>query len=54
MLAFSGDFVSAPLASGVQIALNLINEDKSLLPGYKLHYTFSDSKVCVVFIPALF
>ena len=47
MLAFSGGFVSAPIAPGLQIALNLINEDESLLPGYTLHYTFSDSKVCV-------
>ena len=46
MLAFSGGFVSAPIAPGVQIALNLINEDESLLPGYTLHYTFSDSEVC--------
>jgi hypothetical protein len=45
MLAFSGGFVSAPIAPGVQIALNLINADQSLLPGYTLHYTFSDSQV---------
>ena len=30
---------------GVKVALDRINNDSSLLPGYTLHYTFADSKV---------
>ncbi len=32
-------------AVGVKVALDRINNDSSLLPGYTLHYTFEDSKV---------
>ena len=31
--------------TGVKVALDEINNDTNLLPGYTLHYTFSDSKV---------
>ncbi len=31
--------------AGVKVALDRINNDTSILPGYTLHYTFSDSKV---------
>ena len=31
--------------AGVQVALDWINNDTSLLPGYTLHYTLTDSKV---------
>ena len=31
--------------AGVKVALDRINNDTSLLPGYTLHYTFADSKV---------
>ena len=31
--------------AGVKVALDRINNDSSLLPGYTLHYTFADSKV---------
>ncbi len=30
---------------GVQVALDQINEDPAMLPGYTLHYTLSDSQV---------
>ena len=33
--------------AGVKVALDRINQDSSLLPGYSLHYTFTDSKVYV-------
>ena len=45
MLSFGGGFVSAAAIPGVQIALDLINEDEYLLPGYTLHYSISDSQV---------
>lgn len=32
--------------AGVKVALDRINNDSSVLPGYTLHYTFADSKVC--------
>ena len=31
--------------AGVKVALDRINNDSSILPGYTLHYTFADSKV---------
>ena len=31
--------------AGVKVALDKINNDSSLLPGYTLHYTFANSKV---------
>lgn len=31
--------------AGVKVALDRINDDSSLLPGYVLHYTFTNSKV---------
>ncbi len=34
--------------AGVKVALDSINNDTSLLPGYTLHYTFADSKVNAV------
>ena len=33
--------------AGVKVALDGINNDSSLLPGYTLHYTFANSKVCL-------
>ncbi len=38
-------FDSAGSVSGVKVALDSINNDSSLLPGYTLHYTVSHSKV---------
>ena len=35
---------------GVKVALDRINNDSSLLPGYTLHYTIEDSKVCFIYI----
>ena len=31
--------------AGVKVALDRINNENTLLPGYTLHYTFTDSKV---------
>lgn len=38
-------FDASGSVAGVKIALDRINNDSSLLPGYSLHYTFADSKV---------
>ena len=44
----SSQFDGSSTISGVKVALDRINNDSSLLPGYTLHYTFADSKVLVV------
>ena len=46
MLSFRGDYVSIGALPGVQIALDYINSQPSILPGYILHYTLTDSQVC--------
>ncbi len=38
-------FDASGSVAGVKIALDRINNDSSLLPGYTLHYTFANSKV---------
>ena len=45
MLSFGGDYVSIGALPGVQIALDYINSEPSILPGYSLHYTLTDSQV---------
>ena len=44
-LSFTGGYVSIGALPGVQIALDYINSNRSLLPGYTLHYTFDDDQV---------
>ena len=46
----SGDFRSSGAIPGVQVALDQINRDPTLLPGYQLHYTLTDSQVCANYI----
>ena len=44
--SLGGDFdVGLGTLAGVRVALDLINSNASLLPGYRLHYTFMDSQV---------
>ena len=45
VLSFGGDYTSIGALPGIQVALDYINNDLSLLPGYTLHYTLTDSKV---------
>ena len=47
MLSFGGDYTSIGALPGVQIALDYVNSNPSLLPGYSLHYTLTDSLVNV-------
>ena len=45
MVSFGGGFVSSGVIPGVQLAINQINSDPSILPGYTLHYTLLDTQV---------
>ncbi len=45
MQSFEGGFSASGGIPGVQVALDQINADPAMLPGYTLHYTLSDSQV---------
>ena len=45
MMSFGGGFVSSGVIPGVQLAINQINSDPLILPGYTLHYTLVDTQV---------
>ena len=47
VLSFGGNYRSIGALPGVQIALDYINSQSSILPGYSLHYTLLDSQVSV-------
>ena len=48
MLSFGGDYTSIGALPGVQIALDYVNRQPSILPGYSLHYTLTDSQVYAI------
>ena len=41
----SNQFDASGSLAGVKVALDRINNDRSLLPGYTLHYTVTNSQV---------
>jgi gamma-aminobutyric acid type B receptor len=41
--SFSGQYISSYSLPGLQLALDLINEDETLLPGYSLHFVITDT-----------
>ena len=43
--SFSGQYISAYSLVGLELALDLINNDTALIPGYSLHYVFTDAPV---------
>jgi len=45
MMSFGGSYKSSGAVPAVQTALDGINNRSDLLPGYKLHYTLTDSQV---------
>ena len=50
MMSLGGDYSSSGGVIGVQVALDEINRDTRLLPGYTLHYTLTDSKVTKIIV----
>ena len=45
MVSFGSEYDSRGVIPGVQLALDQINANPDLLPGYSLHYTLTDSQV---------
>ena len=45
MQSFSGGYVSAGGIPGLMVALDEINNNSDVLPGYSLHYTLTDNAV---------
>ena len=43
--SFSGQYISGYSLPGLHMALDFINQDGTLLPGYSLHYVFTDAEV---------
>ena len=45
MMSFGGEYDGSGVIASVQYALDQINDDPYLLPGYSLHYTLTDTQV---------
>lgn len=45
LMSFGGAYTSSGVVPRVQVALDHINSDPRILPGYTLHYTLKDSQV---------
>ena len=43
--SFGSEYNGSGSVAGLQVALDRINSDPTLLPGYSLHYTLTDSQV---------
>lgn len=45
MMSYGGDLDSSGVLPGVQVAIDQINNDPTILPGYTLHYILIKTKV---------
>ena len=50
MMTYGGEFESSGVIPGVQMALDQINNDPTMLPGYTLHYILKKTKVYITII----
>ena len=50
LMSFGGAFTSSGVVPGIQVALDQINSQQDLLPGYTLHYTLQDSQASHFFL----
>ena len=50
IVSFGEKFNSSGVVPGVNVALDIINDDSNLLSGYSLHYILSDSQVRLIMI----
>ena len=48
IMSFGGNIDSSGVVPGVRVALDRINNDSTLLPGYSFHYALSDSQVSYI------
>ena len=48
MMSFGGDFDSRGVIPGIQIAIDQINNDPTMLPGYSLHYILKKTEVNIL------
>ena len=54
VLSFGGEYLSIGALPGIQIALDYINREPSILPGYSLHYSLAYSEVQLLVCSYLF
>lgn len=47
-MSFGLEYVSGGVVASIRYALDQINNETSLLPGYSLHYTLTDSQVGIL------
>lgn len=47
-MSFGGEYLSSGVIASIQYAIDQINNDSSLLPGYSIHYTLADSRVSIL------
>ena len=45
LMASDGDYITSGVIPGVQLALDQINSNPDILPGYTLHYTLLPTRV---------
>ena len=45
IMSFGGSYTSSGVIPAMEVALDQINSDPDMLPGYTLHYTLKDSRV---------
>lgn len=54
LTAFTGDFDSSGTVPAIEIALERIDQDSSILPGYQLETVpVRDSEVCILYITSI-